>query len=131
MHSGIERSQLRSFAFVVGCGFAIIGLWPLIFRARPLRMWAVGIALVVALLGLLAPALLKPVYRGWMILGHALGWVNSHIILGVLFFTIFTIGALLMRLFKVDPMRRGFDPKLSSYRIPRNPRPAAHLKQQF
>jgi len=131
MKPGSERSQLRSFALIVGGGFAIIGLWPVLFRGQPVREWALGITIVMAVLGLLAPLLLKPIYKLWMTLGHALGWINSRIILGALFFTVFTIGAFLLRLFKVDPMRRRFQPDLSSYRVPRSPRPATHLKHQF
>ena len=59
---------------------------------------------------------------------RAQAWID---ILGTLFFTVFTIGAFLLRLFKVDPMRRRFEPELSSYRVPRSPRPATHLKRQF
>lgn len=131
MKSGSERTQLRSFALIVGSGFAIIGLWPLVFRAQPLRKWALGITLAMVVLGLITPLLLKPIYKLWMTLGHALGWVNSRIILGVLFFTVFTIGAFVLRLLKVDPMRRRFEPDLASYRVPRSLRPATHLKRQF
>jgi hypothetical protein len=126
-----ERTQLRSFALIVGCGFAIIGLWPLIFRGQSARGWALGLALVMVVLGLLAPTLLRPFHKVWMALGHALGWINSRIILGTLFYTVFTIGAFLLRVLKVDPMRRQFEPNLASYRVPRSPRPGAHLKRQF
>lgn len=131
MKPGSERHQLRSFALIVGCGFAVIGLWPVVFRGQPPRAWALGISVAVILLGLLAPMLLKPLFRLWMALGHALGWINSRIILGTLFFTIFTIGAVVLRLLKVDPMRRKFEPDLLSYRVPRTARPGEHLKRQF
>jgi hypothetical protein len=131
MKPGNERTQLSSFSLIVGGGFAIIGLWPLIFRGQCPRGWALGITLVMVLLGLLAPTLLKPIYRMWMALGHALGWINSRIILGTLFYTVFTIGGFLLRLLKVDPMRRQFEPNRASYRVPRSPRPGTHLKRQF
>ena len=45
-------------------------------------------------------------YRGWMALGHALGWVNGHLILGAVFVLVLQPIALLMRLCGYDPLRR-------------------------
>jgi hypothetical protein len=126
-----EPRHLRSFAMIVGSGFGIIGCWPLLFRGEALRLWALITASVLVALGLVIPKALQPAYKLWMALGHALGWINSRIILGVLFFTLFTLVAIVLRLLKVDPMRRRFEPETDTYRIPRTLRPSSHLKHQF
>ena len=41
-----------------------------------------------------------------MALGHALGWINSHIILGLVFLIVLQPIALIMRVFGYDPLRR-------------------------
>ena len=41
-----------------------------------------------------------------MALGHALGWVNSHIILGLVFIFVLQPIAYFMRLTGYDPLRR-------------------------
>ena len=45
-------------------------------------------------------------YKGWMAIGHALGWVNSHIILGLVFIVILQPIAYVMRLNGYDPLKR-------------------------
>ena len=50
--------------------------------------------------------------------GLVLGWVNSRIILGIIFYGLVLPMGALMRLFKTDPMQRQFQKKLDSYRIP-------------
>ena len=52
-----------------------------------------------------APRILYYPYRSWMALGHVLGWVNSHIILGLVFIFILQPIAYIMRLTGYDPLR--------------------------
>jgi len=57
------------------------------------------------LIGLTAPRLLHYPYKGWMVLGHVLGWINSHIILGLVFIFVLQPIAYIMRLTGYDPLR--------------------------
>lgn len=74
---------------------------------------------------LAAPAILHYPYRVWMLAGHCLGWVNSRIILTLLSYVVFTPVAVLLRFVKHDPMKRTFEPRLDTYRVVKDPRPAA------
>ena len=66
---------------------------------------------------LLAPTTLKPVYIGWMKFGNVMNWINTRIILGILFYGIFLPIGIVMRVFGKDPMQRKLDRELSSYRV--------------
>jgi hypothetical protein len=66
-----------------------------------------------------------------MAVGDVLGWVNTRLVLGLIFFGLITPMALVLRLAKRDPMRRAFDPGATTYRVRRQPRPGAHLLRQF
>jgi hypothetical protein len=122
--------QLRSFGFLVGGIFALLGLYPLLFD-RGVRLWAIIPAGALLLLGLLLPQSLGPIYRAWMKLGHVLGWINTRIILSVVFYgMVFPMG-FVMRLAGKDPMRRRFDPAAESYRVPSTQRPGSHMLRQF
>src|SRR5262245_53916666 len=81
MSKPIAIRQLRSFGLIVGAGFCLIGLAPLIRGDRDIRIWAViaGAALIITALS--SPALLKPMHRWWMRLAEVLGWVNTRLIL--------------------------------------------------
>jgi hypothetical protein len=82
-------------------------------------------------LALAWPQSLTQVYRFWMAVGEILGWINTRLILGALFYLLFTPLGLYMRLRGQDPMRRTLTPEAESYRVVRQPRPASHMRHQF
>jgi hypothetical protein len=66
-----------------------------------------------------------------MAMGHILGWVNTRIILGILFYVEVTPIGVIRRMLGKDPMGKKIEANLKSYRINRTPRPASHLRQQY
>ena len=131
MPSEITNKQLRSFGFTVGGIFALIGLWPLILRGEGLRLWAVVLAACLLVPAIIFPRSLVWVHRGWMAIGHVLGWINTRIILGVVFYLVVTPMGVLRRWLGKDPMGRQLRPDLDSYRVVRKARPASHLTKQY
>jgi Saxitoxin biosynthesis operon protein SxtJ len=103
----------------------------MVWRHQSPRFWAVTLAVVLVLPALVAPSVLKPAYRAWMALAAVLAWINTRIILGLVFFLVVTPIGLVMRLLGRDPMRRQFDRAGESYRIRRVPRPGTHMMRQF
>ena len=126
-----STKQLRSFGLLVGGIFGVICVWPFLFRAQNIRMWAAALAVLLIVPALAMPRALRPAHRVWMSIGLALGWINSRIILGIMFYAVFTPVAFVMRLLGHDPMRRKSDSSLETYRIQRQPRPASHMRHQF
>ena len=103
----ISKKKLREFGLLIGFGFPILIGWllPLIF-GHEFRLWTLWVGIIGLILGLTSPRLLHYPYKGWMVLGHALGWVNSHIILGLVFIFVLQPIAYVMRLTGYDPLRR-------------------------
>ena len=105
--SSPSRKQLREFGFLLAIGFPLILGWLIpALRGHGFHAWTLWIAIPGLTFGLLAPQALAWPYRGWMALGHALGWVNSHIILGAVFLLVLQPIAFVMRLTGYDPLRR-------------------------
>jgi Saxitoxin biosynthesis operon protein SxtJ len=123
--------QLRHFGYLVGGIFGLIGLWPLVWRQQEPRLWALALLVALVIPALVAPRILAPVYRAWMKLGEMLAWINTRILLGLVFYGVVTPIGLVMRLVGRDPMRRQFEQEGESYRIRCVPRPATHMKRQF
>ena len=107
MKETISKKQLREFGLLIGLGFPILIGWllPSLF-GHEFRAWTLCIGIPGLILGLAAPLLLHYPYKGWMALGHALGWVNSHIILGLVFIIVLQPIAYVMLLTGYDPLRR-------------------------
>jgi len=131
MKTRADQAQLRNFGLIVGGIFGAIGLWPAIIRGGNVRAWMVGLAVVLILPALVAPRTLAPAQRAWMALGSALGWVNTRVVLGLIFFGMITPMAIVLRLRRRDPMQRAFDPNATTYRVRRKSRPGAHMMKQF
>jgi hypothetical protein len=131
MQNEADTKQLRTFALLVGGIFAVIGWWPVLWRGEVLRLWAVLLSVGLIVPGIVGPRSLGSVYRGWMILGHVLGWINTQILLGVIFFGLITPMGLVRRLLGKDSMRRSFEPEVGTYRVVREPRPSTHLRRPF
>jgi Saxitoxin biosynthesis operon protein SxtJ len=131
MRNEITRKQLRSFGFTVGGIFALIGFWPVIVRSDDPRWWAMAVAGCLLVPALVLPRSLFWIYRGWMALGHVLGFINTRIILGMIFYAVVTPIGIVRRLLGKDPMGRRLGTHLDTYRIVRKPRPPSHLTKQY
>ncbi|MDP8259608.1 MAG: SxtJ family membrane protein [Candidatus Gygaella obscura] len=111
-----SKNSLRKFSFVMTLALLVISLIVFLKRdylAKELILLA-GLFLAV---GIFKPLLLKPVYYAWMKLACVLCWINTRLILGLLFFLIFTPIGLLLRLFKKDLLERKIDKNQNSYWI--------------
>ena len=107
MKNSTTKKQLREFGLLIGFGFPLLIGWliPSIF-GHEFRVWTLWVGILGLILGLTAPRLLKYQYKGWMALGRTLGWINSHIILGLVFILVLQPIAYIMRLTGYDPLRR-------------------------
>jgi hypothetical protein len=63
-----------------------------------------SIAGVLAAIGLFVPPLAILFHRGWMRFAHALGWINSRIILSLVYFLVFVPYKIFSRLAGRDPL---------------------------
>jgi hypothetical protein len=117
-----ERRELRNF----GLAGALILIVITALKWRGALVWQSGAggggALVLILLALGAPSALRPLYVGLSFVTFPIGWVVSHLLLGVLFFGIITPIGLVMRLFGRDRMARKRDAAAASYFTPRDKR---------
>jgi len=123
--------ELRSFGLLMGGVFLIVAVWPLVFHGGSIRVWASLIAGAFGAMGMLVPKGLEPLHRVWMKIGEKLGWINSRIILGIMFFGIFTPMAFVMGLLGKRPLQLGYDPQANSYRVPKKARAADHVLKPF
>ena len=106
MKEKVSKKQLREFGFLIGLGFPIfIGFLLPAIAGHGFREWTLWIGFPVFVLGLISPDLLKSPYEMWMKLGHLLGWLNSRIILSVVYILVLLPIALIMRLKGYDPLR--------------------------
>ena len=114
------KKKLRDFGLLLGFGFPILIGWIIPgISGHLFRIWTLWIGIPFLILGILRPNLLFLPYNLWMKLGHILGWVNSRIILGIIFLLVVQPIALIMRTFGYDPLRKRTNQK-KTYRENKN-----------
>ena len=127
----VNRAQLRRF------GLLFPAMLLLVFVVLLPWIWGFGMptwpwfaAVPIALLALVFPDGLRPLYVTWLRVAEIIGRFNTVVILGVVFVFIFIPFGLVLRLF-ADPMRRKPDAAAASYRVAaRTPKPE-NLERPF
>ena len=106
MTKKISKKQLRDFGLLIGFGLPLIVGWLIpSITGHGFRAWTLWISLPTLVIGVFSPRILRKPYQAWMQLGHLLGYVNSRIILGLVFIAVLQPIAFVMRAFGYDPLR--------------------------
>ena len=113
----ITKKTLREFGIIFGIGLPLIIGWliPTLF-GHSLRAWTLAIGIPTLIISVFYPKILKLPYKIWIKLGIILGWINSKIILGIVFFIILIPISLIMKVFKYDPLKKNLSKDKISYR---------------
>lgn len=91
------------------------------------------IALTVEAVSLLKPILLKPIFTAFSAFGKIMGWINSKILLTIIFYALITPISFLMKLLRKDLLQQKIDKNASTYWNERKPKEfaPAHYENQF
>lgn len=126
------RDPAREFAFVFAVLAALIGFAPLVHRGNP-RFIALGVTVILLLIGLFAPRIVSVPARAWLALAALLNRTVSAVVLAIIYLVVMTPTGLYRRFSGKDALQRRFDPKASTYWTDREePGPRAEtLRRQY
>ena len=128
----VSDTELRKFGYVMAGFFALFfGLLLPWWWSMKSANWPWVVAAVFLALALIAPGLLRGPYRFWMRLGRVLEWVNTRLVLGVVFVLVFAPLGCVLRLLGKDTLQKKWDGRLTTYRVNKVPRKADHMERQF
>ena len=126
--NNVKISSNKSFGIVFFVVFLLIAFYPLINQAG-IKIWSVIISLIFLILGMLNSKLLTPLNKLWFKFGIILGKIVSPLIMALIFFTVVTPIAFLMKILKKDLLNLKFS-KNNSYWIEKT-EPKSKMKNQF
>jgi Saxitoxin biosynthesis operon protein SxtJ len=110
-----ERT-LRQFAGLWLAFFGVMAVVQAFWRDRPwLGAILALLAVVIGTIGLIRPVSIRPIFVGWMVLAFPIGWTVSLLLLGLVYYVVFTPVALAFRLLGRDALALRSDPKAASY----------------
>jgi hypothetical protein len=132
MKNTTSVQELRKFGLTVGGAFLVFAAIRSYLHFGNFAIVLFGVGSALSAFGLVFPAALRPVEKAWMALAHVLAYVNTRIILTVVFYLVFTPIGLIARWVK-DPLDRKLHDGSTSYWIRREPKPAdrAIYERQF
>jgi hypothetical protein len=128
----VNAKELRQFGLLFGLllmlffGLLLPWLWG---RPWPQWPWLAGGALW--LWALVLPRTIYYPYRGWMAVGAVLGWINTRILMSIVFNLVVLPTGLVLRLMGRDPLHRRLDPGAESYRVPATADDPKHMERPF
>lgn len=128
----VTKKELREFGLIFGAIFvSLFGLLlPWLF-GKPFPVWPWYVPAVTASLAIVFPMGLKPFYVLWMKFGLVMAWINTRIILGIVFYLVFMPFGLVMKLFGKDLLSRKLDSKLSTYRVIAKDEDKSNMEKPF
>jgi hypothetical protein len=109
-----DKLTLKKFGFLMAAVLLLAGLIVFI-KHRRVYLPAAVTALLFFTTAIFIPVSLKYFYIFWIKLARCLSWVNTRILLGLMFYGIFTPLGLFLRLFRIDLLERKFDRASDSY----------------
>lgn len=104
--AAVDPVVARRSALVVATVLALVAAWQR-YRGGVTAAAVCGVAAVtLAVCGLLIPPAATAFHRAWMGLAGVLGYVNSRILLGIVYYGMITPIGLIMRATGHDPLQR-------------------------
>lgn len=97
-------ADLRRFGLLFCVLFGALAGFLAWRRGLPAATVPAAISASLLMLSLTAPAVLQPAWWPWMIAAKVLGFINSHVLLAIVFYLLFTPIGLFMRLLGRDPL---------------------------
>lgn len=99
------KRSLREFGFLFLVVFLILALWQFYRGHESFALWLSLAGVLTLAVSLIKPEFLKWPLKIWMSFGHALGYINSRLIFGLIFWVFFVPLAIFFRLMKKDLLR--------------------------
>lgn len=101
-----DRKQLRQFAGIWFPAFCVLVGWSIAkktghWQEIEIAWWVAGIF---SAAGWIFPPLIRPVFVGLILLTYPIGWVVSHLLLGLIFYGVVTPIGVLLRATGHDPL---------------------------
>lgn len=94
-----DPKSLKKFAFIMFAAL-VTAATIMLLKHKNGFFWIYAIAILFFLTGIFYSRSLKPFYIAWMNLAFALGWINTRLLLCIIFYLVLTPTGLILKLFK-------------------------------
>lgn len=117
MRINLDKKQVRTFGLMLAAILIVFGVLQFYKDRHSLAYVLYVSGVISAASALFFQPVIKPIYIIMMKMAHVLGWINTRILLGLLFYIILTPTGLLMRMFGRDILDQNINPDSKDYWI--------------
>jgi uncharacterized membrane protein YhfC len=111
----INLKEAKKFGLILAFILLVIGTIHFFNGHANVSLWFYSFSAAFFLISVLLPGFILPVYILSIKISRLIGWVNTRIILSIIFYLIVTPISLVMRLFKKDYLEKRIDKNKDSY----------------
>ena len=124
--------ELKEFGITIGVILLLLGAFAL-WRGKEISAYLLGIGALFIALGLVFPAVLKPLQKVWMSFSIIIGFFVSRVVLFILFYAVLTPMGLITKLLGKDILDQKIDKNLPSYwhDVPAGPKDKKTYENQY
>lgn len=109
-----NKKEIKKFGIGLALIFSLVALVRFFF-GKDTDYYLISAALLVLSLALISPLVLKPIFVAFSYLAFGLGWLNTRIILSLIFYIIFVPIGFTMKIFGKDALGLKLDKAKKSY----------------
>lgn len=117
LHHSVQLPSNKKFGLFFSIVFAITSTYFFYINLGLFSFILANLSVIFFILALIDSTILLPFNKGWMCLGILLSMIVSPIIMGTIFFTIFTPIGLIMRMFGRDELRLKMKPVSTHWKV--------------
>lgn len=119
MNLNPTKKELKKFGLVFSVILLALGFLNL-HKGREIAFLCLGLfSLLILLLSILCPKGIKPFYFIITRAGRVIGWINTRVLLILVYYLMLTPMAIIFKLFRKNFLDRSFDKNCQSYWIPK------------
>lgn len=128
----VSLATLRRQGLLMGVVLALLlGLILPLLRGKPYAAWPFVAGALVASVALVFPRVWRPFYQLWLMVGHVLGWINTRLILGLVYFILFVPVGLVLKIIGHDPLARSIKKRAETYRVSSRPAKPGQMENPY
>jgi len=110
----VDKKPVKDFGLLMAVVFLVLSV-VLFIRNKTVNPAFLVVALFFLILSLTAVGILRPLYTAWMKLAFLLSWVNTRLILILLYFCLFLPIGFFMKIFGADPIDKRIERSKKTY----------------
>ncbi len=112
-----NRKELKIFGLILAVILSLIGTINLYKKNITIATILYSLDLIVVVFTIVRPEYLRPIHRAMLFVSQKIGWFNTRLLLGIIYYLVFTPIGMVMRILGRDLLDRKYDRQKNSYWI--------------